>query len=64
LELERQQRLAASAHQLKENQEHLHRSNRSCELLARQLERILRSRSWGLTAPLRWTSRRLARLRR
>ncbi len=64
LELERQQRLAASAHLLKENQEHLHRSNRSCELLARQLEGILRSRSWGLTAPLRWTSRRLARLRR
>ncbi|MDM7952800.1 MAG: hypothetical protein QUV07_06250 [Cyanobium sp. CZS 25K] len=63
LELERQQRLAASAHQLAENQEHLHRSNRSCEHLARQLEAILRSRSWGLTAPLRWTSRRLGRLR-
>jgi len=64
LELERQQRLATSAHQFAEKQEQLHRSNLSCEHLNRQLEAILRSRSWGLTAPLRWTSRRLRCLRR
>jgi hypothetical protein len=63
LELELQQRHAASAHQLAENQEHLNRSTRSREHLAEELEAILRSRSWGLTAPLRWTSRRLGRLR-
>jgi hypothetical protein len=64
LELERQQRLAARRHQLEQQDHDLQWSRLACEELTARMERLHRSRSWRLTAPLRWMSRRLGRLRR